>query len=209
MNCPLCRSDAQYSVATVKERPFFCCSGCDLVFVPPEYHLSVEKERARYALHDNSFSNEGYVRFLSQVADIVEKVSVPKMKLLDFGCGEHAVLTAILRSRGMTCDAYDPLYDFPPLSAAAKYDGVIMCEVIEHCRDLTETLGIVYRLCDSRGIVVVRTQCRPDNGELSRWWYAQDPTHVNLFSRGSLEEVAIRLKRSLLTTEYPDVFLIR
>ena len=48
-----------------------------------------------------------------------EKYITAESEVLDFGCGEHAVLTAILRSRGMTCDAYDPLYDFSALSATA------------------------------------------------------------------------------------------
>ena len=209
MNCALCGSIEVSPVATIKNRTLYRCSQCDLVFVPKAYHLSVAAERARYDLHDNTAENEGYVRFLSQVADITQEALASGGNVLDFGCGEHAVLATLLRSRGIPCSVFDPLYDYPQLPPAVHYDVVVLCEVIEHCRDLPSTIRQLDRLCSGGVTIVVRTQCRPPDGDLSRWWYAQDMTHINLFSRRALEEVARRLRRSLFTTEFPDIFLVR
>jgi hypothetical protein len=209
MNCVLCGTGKAISTFTVKGRHFYRCTDCELLFVPSEYHLAVAEERSRYELHDNTLENDGYVRFLSQVADIAERVMRTEGLLLDFGCGKNAVLATILHSRGVQCDVYDPLYDFPPLEEKRTYEGIILCEVIEHCRDLPETIGLIDRLIADQGLTIIRTQCYQQNVDLQRWWYAQDPTHINLFSRSALEVVASQLRRSLEVTNVPDIFLIR
>ena len=209
MNCALCRSADTSHVATVKQRPFFHCRRCDLLFVPPDYHLSVQDERTRYALHDNTVENGGYVRFLSEVADVVQRQVVPGARLLDFGCGKHAVLAGMLRSRGMACDAWDPLYPYPALPETPTYGGIVLCEVIEHCRDLPGTIRRIGELRTPKAVVILRTQCPPGAVDLHKWWYAQDCTHIHLFSIRALEAVAARLGRALVPTALPDIFLIR
>ena len=34
-------------------RDFYVCSRCDLVFVPGEFHVSLDEERERYLTHNN------------------------------------------------------------------------------------------------------------------------------------------------------------
>ncbi|MBN1575706.1 MAG: methyltransferase domain-containing protein [Chitinispirillaceae bacterium] len=180
-----------------------------MIFVPNAFHLSLEQERRRYDLHDNTETNTGYVRFLTQVADIVETVCLSPGRILDYGCGRDAVLTTLLRHRGRACDPYDPLYDYAPPAGGARYDAVILCEVIEHCRDVQCSLREIRELLDERGIVVVRTQVYPAVRELSRWWYAHDMTHVNFFSRPALEFAAALLGRTLEATAAGDIFVMR
>ena len=211
MNCALCRTAECQPAGIVGQRHLFSCPSCGLVSIPSGYHLSVENERARYDLHDNSADNDGYVRFLSQVAEVVEKNAGSGVRVLDFGCGRNAVLTGILEARGIQCDAYDPLYDHPlPVPfPAATYGAVILCEVIEHCRDLQAVFGLAGTLCTRDASIVVRTRCYPEEVDWSRWWYAQDTTHINFFSTASLACAAGILKRKLYKTEYSDVFVFR
>ncbi len=209
MNCVLCGTGTATAASIVKGRHFYRCANCELLFVPSEYHLPVAEERSRYDLHDNTLENDGYVSFLSQVADLAERLVRPDGKLLDFGCGKNAVLAEILHSRGVRCDVYDPLYEFPSLEEKRTYEGIILCEVIEHCRDLRATIGLIDLLIADHGLIIIRTQCYEQNVDLQRWWYAQDSTHINLFSRRALDEVATQLHRSLEVTTLPDIFLIR
>jgi 2-polyprenyl-3-methyl-5-hydroxy-6-metoxy-1,4-benzoquinol methylase len=160
------------------------------VFVPEAQWLSLEDERARYAHHDNSPSNEGYVRFLGEVAHVVCGLVEPGARVLDFGSGEQAVLTELLRARGQKCTAYDPLYDLGPDALGEQYDVIVVCEVIEHLRGLrAELIRLAGRLRPG-GHLVVRTRCYPSLADLPAWWYARDPTHINFFAKPTLEHAA-------------------
>ncbi|HEX7507756.1 MAG TPA: hypothetical protein VF550_13345, partial [Polyangia bacterium] len=96
--CKLCLATACVPAGRNKHREFTHCPNCGLVFVPSQFWLSEDEERARYAHHDNSPANEGYVKFLAQVARVVEGLGGGRV--LDFGSGENAVLADILRQRG-------------------------------------------------------------------------------------------------------------
>jgi 2-polyprenyl-3-methyl-5-hydroxy-6-metoxy-1,4-benzoquinol methylase len=179
------------------------------VFVPRQYHLSTDQEQQRYDLHDNTESNAGYVRFLEQVADVVENACPPPGSLLDFGCGREAVLARLLRRRGRQCDAYDQYYGYVPSWHERRYDMVILCEVIEHCRDVRRTILDIRSMLGRNGAVTMRTRTLPATIPLERWWYAHDLTHVNFFSQGALAIVADLLQLRLEKTPAEDIFLFR
>ncbi len=208
MICPLCKFAFCREIGSDRRRAFYLCNVCDLVFVPPEYHLSTEQERRRYDLHDNTEKNQGYVGFLGQVADVAESVSPKEGRFLDFGCGKEAVLSSLLERRNRRCDCFDPLYEHT-IDMENRYETVILCEVIEHCRNVHETLMSIRRLLLHGGAVIVRTQCRPDNSDLMQWWYVQDPAHVCFFSAGSLRFAANVMNIALETTQYRDIFVMR
>ncbi len=207
MNCPLCSSPRCDRVDDDGLRVFVKCAACSLVFVPEEYHVSGDAERARYALHDNTETNAGYVRFLSEVADVAGKAVPDGVRFLDYGCGPNAVLAGILRGRGWVCDTFDPLYGYPGEDLAPGYGMIILCEVIEHLRDLRASLEDVARLLDAAGAVAVRTRCYPGTGRFSAWWYARDSTHINFFSPEALETAAGILGKTALKTGCPDIHL--
>jgi len=211
MNCPLCGGDGCADVASDKRRVYVLCPGCSLVFVPEMYHLTVEQERSRYALHNNTADNAGYVGYLEEVALVLATLVAPNVSVLDYGCGEHAVLTSILDSRRYNCTPFDPLYTFPhhPVRQNGIYAAVIVCEVIEHCRNVRETVLDINSALADKGVVLVRTQCYPEPAaHLPRWWYAQDPTHIAFFSTTTLAYVASLVGRKLLKTATEDMYLI-
>jgi len=160
------------------------------VFVPKAQWLSVDDERARYAHHDNTLANEGYVRFLGEVAEVVCELAGPEARVLDFGSGQNAILTGLLRSRGRNAKAYDPLYGLGPNALRDTYDVIVACEVIEHLRDLRAELTSIAGCLRSGSHVVARTQCYPSLAELPSWWYARDPTHLNFFAEPTLAVAA-------------------
>jgi SAM-dependent methyltransferase len=177
------------------------------VFVPREFWLSEDDERARYAHHDNTPTNEGYAKFLGQVADVVAAIAPGSARVLDFGSGENAVLADILRQRGFDCAAYDPVYGLGQAALRDRYDMVVLCEVIEHLRDLRAEILTLKGCLGPGGRVVVRTQCYPSIAEMTTWWYARDATHLNFFSERTLEFAAGLCNLRCLHTGQPDIFV--
>jgi hypothetical protein len=169
-----------------QRRTFTICNDCELVFVPESGHCSIEDEKKRYALHDNRVDNNGYVRFLDEIVDVVGSIHYPGQRILDFGCGKHAVLGELLHRKGYECDSYDPLYGIGMACHSKRYDVVVLCEVVEHLRRLNDETVIIKNMLDPQGKVVVRTNQYPSREEFGAWWYKEDPTHINFFSRESL-----------------------
>jgi len=229
-SCRLCNSGALSLISQDERhgRPFYLCPDCGLISVPAQYHLSVADEIARYALHDNTLSNQGYVDFLSEVADIAVSVASEMsrshshnhpIKLLDFGCGKEAVLCRLLERRGIgiDCYPYDPLYDelrqLP--DAVDKCDIIVANEVVEHLRDIVGELRLMVGLLrDDGGVIILRTRLYDDSGVdasdgFRKWWYAQDPTHINFFGRQSLSKWASIIDKRVEETGSRDIFILR
>lgn len=207
MICPLCNQEKCKVIGTSKLRIFFKCENCTFIFVPSEYHISIEEELKRYELHNNTEENKGYLNFLEKVVNITNQYITPDSKILDFGCGKNAILCKILRKKGVNITPFDPLYNFPLTSD--KYDIIILCEVIEHCRNLLETIKIISSHLKENGIVIIRTRTYPLDRNICNWWYSEDITHINFFSIQALKYVATLLQRNLINTDISDIFVIK
>jgi hypothetical protein len=206
-HCPLCDSTQCGELAVKADRAFVACPACSLVFVPPRFHLPPERERARYALHDNTADNPGYVDYLRQFRATLAALPIVNPSVLDFGSGAEYVLTRLLREEGIDACAYDPLYGVGAEALDRTYDIVVLCEVIEHLRDLRAELALVRRCCAPGGWVAIRTEPYGETTDFAAWWYAQDPTHVNFFHRATLSVVGKRLGRKVAHTSGRNVFL--
>jgi len=174
-------------------RPFVLCPRCRLVFVPSWAHVSAEAELARYALHERGRDDEGYRSYLAALADEVDRMPPTRPRILDVGSGPAAVLTELLVARGYDCRAYDPLYDLGLEHLAATWDLLVLCEVIEHFRDLGAELDRMRCLLAPGGYVLVKTEFYPSVEAVPSWWYGRDETHVNFFDRSVMDRVALRL----------------
>jgi len=205
--CRLCLAAASVPAGRNKHREFVYCPNCGLVSVPRTFWLSEDEERVRYAHHDNTSSNDGYVQFLGQVADVVAGLAMDQTRVLDFGSGENAVLADILRRRGFDCTAYDPLYGQGQAALHSRYDIMILCEVIEHLRDLRGEMQSIKRCLGSGGRVVVRTQCYPSVDAVASWWYARDATHLHFFAERTLEFAAALCGLRCQRTSEPDIYV--
>jgi hypothetical protein len=208
MICPLCSDPSCRELHREAGRRFFLCEQCGLIFVPAADHISADDERRRYSLHDNSAGHDGYVRFLGELARVITDRYTPDDALLDFGCGGEAVLTGMLNEQGFRCTAYDPLYGIGPDALDHSYDLVILCEVIEHVRDLPAEIGHLQQAVKPGGAVIVRTRLYPSAEGFAGWWYKNDSTHVNFFNDAAMAFLAGKLKRGV-TAIMPDIFLFR
>ena len=210
MRCLLCGDPNPHFLTRDKSRDYHHCTKCDFVFVPQEQYVSLEEEKKRYLLHDNSPGNKGYVRYLEEVVSIVsDELDGSNAKVLDFGAGEQAVLTGLLRHKSIRCTPYDPLFAIGSETLNEQYDGIVLCEVIEHLRGIRDQLEMIRKLTTQSASLVIRTQPYPSLDTFTDWWYTKDPTHINYFSKKSLGFVAGYLDRNLVMSRYEDIFILK
>jgi len=189
-------------------RDYLHCARCDCVFVPDEFVLSVDEERARYLLHENDPADRGYRRFLGRLLERVVPLVAPGAEGLDYGCGEPAVLAEMLRAAGLDVTGYD-LY-FRPDDAALQrdYDFIVCSETAEHFR---EPLGEFRRLegmLRAGGILGVMTGMPECWSGFEHWHYRHDKTHICFYSPRTMGFIAETLGlRCELPS--PDVAVLR
>ena len=200
MNCKLCDAPACRVLTTDARRLYRICDLCRLVFVPENFHVSAREERARYALHDNTADNQEYIDYLRGVAGELRRIPIDKPNILDYGCGKDPVLTAILRDRGFACTPYDPLYTPGHKLPCGRYDIIILCEVIEHIRNLKRELHTINALLIDNGFLFIKTELYHTADSFHAWWYAQDTTHINFFSLDTMRFIASSLNKDLYYT---------
>jgi hypothetical protein len=206
MICRLCSAPDCRLIHTDPRRGYFLCPDCGLIFVPAADHCSVPDEKARYDLHDNDDGQEGYRRYLGEMVDAVCQRIDPSARILDFGSGKNAVLISLFREKGYDCTAYDPLYSIGTDALSRRYDAIILCEVIEHLRDLPAEIERMRGLLAPGAALFIRTQFYPSIDEFPRWWYKNDRTHINFFSRTSIDKAAAMMGLTATACEIADIF---
>ncbi|MDD3276325.1 MAG: methyltransferase domain-containing protein [Kiritimatiellales bacterium] len=187
MTCPLCGSVATELFYRNSRREFFQCLECDLVFVPPEFHLSLKAEKERYDFHSHSLMDSGYRNFLNRLFQPLEKVLPPGAHGLDFGCGREPTLSVLFEEAGFTCDNYDLHYFNDPSALEIQYDFLTCSETMEHFQNPHEEFGRFLRLVKPGGWIGIMTQLRDETPPFEKWFYKDDATHLCFFSRKSFQ----------------------
>jgi hypothetical protein len=209
MNCRLCGSENCAEILQDQRRRYYRCPTCELVFVPVADHVTHIEEKKRYDLHDNGPGQKGYLDFLHDLVSVVEGLCGRSDRILDYGSGRNAVLTGLLRGKGYDCTPYDPLYAIGPRALDRCYDTIILCEVVEHLRDLQKETALLKRAAGQRGKVVIRTQPYPSLEKFGTWWYKNDCTHVNFFCPAAIDVLAAQLGRKTVKQKTNDIFVLR
>jgi SAM-dependent methyltransferase len=209
--CILCNSSSVFSIEFSKPirqaRRFMRCPVCELIFVPGEYHLSPQDEAARYRLHENTLSNEGYARMFIEKIALIRQYCPDARTVLDYGCGPEPVLAQLLRREGFDCDVYDP-YFFPVLPEGS-YDIVISTEVFEHFRGVRVDLCKIRSLLNPGGFLAVMTSFYDSAGDFGDWWYISDPTHVCFFSTCTFEWIEKEFGFSRICTNRKNFVILQ
>ncbi len=209
-NCILCNSSSVIPIESPKStrqaRRFMRCPVCELIFVPDEYYLSPQDEAARYRLHENTLSNEGYVRMFLEKIALIHQYCPDAHIVLDYGCGPEPVLAHLLRREGFNCDFYDP-YFFPVLPEGF-YDLVISTEVFEHFRDIRAELCRIRSLLNPGGFLAVMTSFHDTIKDFGNWWYISDPTHVCFFSTCTFEWIEKEFGFSRVYTDRKNFMIL-
>jgi len=185
--CPLCLSaDTKYFFRD-KLRDYLRCDQCQLIFVPPEFHLSAADEKAQYDHHENNPNDSGYRKFLSRLADPLLQRLAPKSQGLDFGCGPGPCLSVMLEEQGHGVSLYDLYYADNRSLFAHQYDFITATEVIEHLASPITELQRLWELLKPGGYLGLMTKLAGDVEMFANWHYKIDPTHISFFSAQSFE----------------------
>lgn len=206
--CVLCSASAlEYYWQDVK-RVYWQCRQCDLVQVPKAYHLSADREKAEYDLHENRFDDEGYRRFLMRCAKpLLERL--PNLTTgLDFGCGPTPLLARILTERGHQVSCYDAFYFNHEDVWETQYGFITATEVVEHLSEPGAIFEYLVKCLKTKGYLAVMTKRVLSKTAFERWHYKNDPTHISFFSEKSFEYLARTYSLSLEVLE-KDVVLLR
>jgi len=194
--CPLCGSDdvGGHDSGEYPPRPFHRCHVCDLIFVPAEYHIPTDEERARYLEHNNDPEDPGYISYqrgfidwtVTQLGGVIgDHTVLGGMDILDVGCGPEPVLAGILRDGGQEAVAWDLHFSGEDGRWSRRepepggHDLVFAMEVVEHFRRPREMWWWLSGLVRPGGHLAVMTKLHDHATEpFHRWRYAMDQTHV-------------------------------
>jgi len=194
MECPLCSFPAR-SFLRADRREYRHCPRCELIYVPPRYFISREKEVERYRSHNNTLANEGYVRMFEEKIEVIRKVCPGVRTILDYGCGPGPVLQTLLSRRGYAADAFDPNF-FPDGQQRQEYDLILSTETFEHFKEPVQDLNRLFPLLPRGGYLAVMTQFYPRPGgilrpeEFGAWYYKRDPTHIVFYCHETFSWIA-------------------
>ncbi|HUG93667.1 MAG TPA: class I SAM-dependent methyltransferase [Planctomycetaceae bacterium] len=208
MRCPLCRvSGRTTAVVGADERRYHLCGACCLIFADPAHHLSPDRERAHYEMHENSIENQGYVRFLNRVVGPMLPHLDRGMRGLDYGCGPGPTLSLLLRRQGIACDDYDPLFADGPLRP--PYDFVFSTECFEHFHDPATDIRRIHALLRPGGLLGIMTERWTTLAAFADWYYTRDPTHVSFYHATSFEVLCRRFGFTPVWSDGTRVVILR
>jgi len=211
--CPLCGGLSVASYHRDKFRAYSSCPACQLVFVPPAFHLSAAEEKAYYDLHENRPDDPGYRRFLGRLFTPLKDCLAPNSRGLDFGCGPGPALAKMFEEAGHSVALYDIHYAPDETVLTARYDFITLSEVVEHLAEPGRELDRLWAALVPGGVLGVMTKRVRDAQAFKTWHYITDPTHICYFSDATFRWLADRWSRNgapaTLILAGDDVVLIR
>ncbi|MYD52191.1 MAG: class I SAM-dependent methyltransferase [Dehalococcoidia bacterium] len=192
--CPLCLSTgaALFHTSTQKnlERDYHHCDTCDLVFVPPKFHLDPDDARERYLTHDNDPDNPDYRRFLSRLWDELRPRLPQGARGLDYGAGPGPALAAMIEEDGHSAALYDPLFHPDDTVLARTYDFITCTETVEHFATPRADFLRLNELLAPGAYLGIMTDILEDIRKFPDWYYHRDPTHLAFYTRRTLHWIA-------------------
>lgn len=182
-HCPLCNSTSE----NFFQEKFFLCSNCAGIFRPKHLLLDTISEKKRYETHNNDVNDIRYQTFVSPITKAILKEFSAEQTGLDFGAGTGPVISKILTDNGYNIKQYDPYFhDFPEL-LNNNYNYIACCEVIEHFYEPLKEFNLLKRLLKDKGTLFCMTAIYDNTMDFAKWFYKDDPTHVFIYQKETLE----------------------
>lgn len=204
MQCPLCLSNNTNYIFEVRQRKFYKCDVCDLLFVDKIYFLSETDELKRYQSHQNN-REEGYVAFLNRILIPATDYLKLHFMVLDYGCGPNDVLAQLIREKGFKCDSFDPF--FKPESQKSNYDFIFSTEVFEHFFNPKFEIEKLLNMLNINGYLGIMTDFWVDNEHLPNWYYIADPSHVVFYSINTFQYIETKYALNRIYTDNKRVII--
>lgn len=196
MICSLCGNQVDEFIQ-IKNKIYFECLSCRLVFLSKEFHLSHDQERDIYDFHQNDPKDQGYRKFLKPALDAVTQYVPPKAMGLDVGCGPGPTLSLMLSEQGFHVEIYDKFY-YPEQSVfQQKYDFITCTEVIEHISELDAFIEKLLSCLKPKSHLIMMTKIFQDKQDFTTWYYKDDPTHISFLRVQTVHFIAKKYQLAL------------
>ena len=205
-SCLVCCSQENNFFFSDKFREYRKCAVCSLIFVPPEFHVSRDREKARYEEHNNDPNDAGYRAFLERITIPIKESFKPPASGLDFGCGPTTLLADLLKKSGFEMDVYDLFYAPEKHVLEKKFDFIVTTEVVEHLVEPLEVFKKLLSMLNPNGMLAVMTRIHDDSIDFKTWHYKNDPTHISFFSIETFEWLSNQLGLKYRKIEH-DIFV--
>jgi len=184
--CPLCTSKSDFFHET-DNKIYNKCSCCKAIFLLPEFYLSAEKEKKHYLKHNNDVFDVNYQKFVSPISDYVLSNRSINDEGLDFGAGTGPVISKLLSDKSFSIHQYDPFFHTQKDLLNNTYNYIVCCEVIEHFHFPYKEFELMHKLLRPGGDLLCMTEIYNETINFEKWYYKNDPTHVFIFQKASLE----------------------
>lgn len=209
MICPVCQSSNQGLFDQDKQRSYYFCHECSLVFVPRELCLTAELEKNRYNAHKNDENDPLYQQYFQQIVNAIHPYLASHMRGLDFGCGRTKLLEHLFAKKKVSVQSYD-LYFYPDEVLVPPYDFIILSEVIEHLRDPHQIMEDLAGQLRPGGSFFIKTKFYPpSSSDFKQWFYKRDQTHIQFFNEKSMNAMAQKLKCDVFQTIGEDLYCLK
>ncbi len=172
-----------------KKQLYLKCTRCSAIFMSGAILPDREAEKLRYMEHNNDVNDPGYRKFVSPITSAIMSRFTPGHKGLDFGAGTGPVISEILQEEGYSIEQYDPFFFNDTALLERKYDYIACCEVIEHFHDPEKEFRLLRRMLLPGGRLFCMTDIYDHTIDFARWYYKNDPTHVFIYQRETLEMI--------------------
>ncbi|OVE77632.1 methyltransferase [bacterium F16] len=187
--CRLCGGQASLYYRD-RNRPYFSCETCSLVFTPPAFFLTAFDEKQHYDLHDNNPKDPGYRQFLGRLYGPMTARIPAHSSGLDFGSGPGPTLSLMFEEAGHTMAIYDLYYANTPAVLEQHYDFITASEVAEHLHHPDRELERLWQLLKPGGFLGIMTKRVTRQEAFATWHYINDPTHVCFFHANTFQWLA-------------------
>lgn len=184
IHCRLC----QHPTVEFSGNEFYNCPNCHCILrlqLP-----TAEMERERYLTHNNDVRDPGYRTFTSPITNYILKHFTPAHRGLDFGAGTGPVISAVLKENKYDIVPYDPFFENQPEVLSRRYDYIACCEVVEHFHHPDVEFANIRERLNPGGAFVAMTHLYNKTIPFANWYYKNDPTHVIIYTKETLEYLA-------------------
>jgi len=149
--------------------------------------LNTKDEELRYETHNNDVFDVRYQNFVSPITkEILENFSEDHLGL-DFGAGTGPVISKILKDNNFRIEAYDPFFHKDLKLLDEKYDYIACCEVMEHFYYPKKEFALLKKILLKGGNLYCMTEIYEERIDFSTWYYKNDPTHVFIYHKKTIE----------------------
>lgn len=207
--CPLCKFESFSSFCQLRNKIYFHCPKCSIIFLEKKYLLTQEKEKAHYQNHQNSFEDQDYQSFLSQLIEPLSQYISKNSAGLDYGCGPEPVLEMMLKSRGYQAYSFDPYFYPENQLLEMQFDFITCSEVFEHFHHPVKEIERLKNLLKPRGILAIMTSLYRKEIDFKNWSYNIDPTHIVFYQKESFDWIAKKYGFEILSINHKIIILLK